>query len=139
MKADIFYCSECDEIVDESDEICQHCGADITEVAEESSWINFSNFLPQKFSMLFIYGKIFSTIGWLEIIVGIFLAVYIPTQTHYVFIENVLSYILILIGIPMVALGQYFECQVEIARNSIATVELLQKIEKNTNSSSFNG
>lgn len=36
-----YFCSECSSKVDENDTICKNCGADLTEIVEESGWSRF--------------------------------------------------------------------------------------------------
>jgi len=123
-----FFCTECDKVVNKDDKVCNNCGADLTEIVEESDTLIDE---PQ-FKTLHHLGGVISFLGWIVVALGvasfIFMKDTFPVGTAFFG-----ALLIAIIGIVIVANGQLLSCFVSIEWNTKKTNELLTELlEKRT-------
>jgi DNA-directed RNA polymerase subunit RPC12/RpoP len=120
-----YYCNACKKEITKNDSKCPYCGAEIINSDEKHK-----NYKGQYF-----FGGLVEASGWLIILFGIITLVYILFVSELVialYIAIIICVTSFLTGLFLVAIGQFFQCQVQIERNTRETNMWLKKIyEKN--------
>ena len=133
----VHYCSECGAKVSTNDKVCPKCGADVADLEDDNNMetITAEN---QRYKTLLAFGKFFSFIGWVVVVIGgiIFFVGLSQLGQRDLFggsssigsMGLVTGLLVAIYGIMLVASGQGISCFVSIENNTHATMLAQQAI-----------
>lgn len=125
-----YICTDCNEPVSADDKVCPNCGADLSETVQENNDYE-ETYVPYVFKSLIFYASLVSTIGGIQIIVGIIMLIFAIDNNYSSTVLIVVGISLVVSGLPIIAFGQFLIAHVAIEKNTRETNAMLRYIIKN--------